>query len=96
MASAECPKHTYQILVSLDASHLKSKQHSNLVAALLRQIAEYTDGFCAVHDADDEDLLPLRTMAFWFTSEEKRTLFAKRIELYLRADINAALTSRMV
>lgn len=92
MPERDCSKHTFRIRVSLDVAKLAAKQQSNLIAALLRQLADYTDGFCATEGADDADLKPGRSMSFWFTSTDKRKQFNDRIAFYLRADINAALT----
>ena len=92
MPERDCSKHTFRIRVSLDKAKLAKKQRSNLIAALLRQIADYTDGYCATEGADDSDLEPGRSMSFWFTSEDKRAEFDKRIGLYLRSDIVSALT----
>jgi len=94
MTERDCGKHTIRIYVSLDESKLIKKQHSNLIAALLRQLADYTDGYCATEGADDADLKPGRSMSFWFTSADKRKKFNDRIGFYLRADVDAALTRR--
>jgi len=81
-----------RIRVSLDQAKLQKNQHSNLIAALLRQLADYTDGFCATQLANDADLSPGKSMSFWFTSDDKRKSFDDRIGYYLRSDIDAALT----
>lgn len=92
MAERDCSKHTYEIRVALDEAKLTRKQHSNLIGGLLRQLADYTDGYCATKAADDAGLRPGRSMSFWFTSKEKQEKFDKRIAIYLRSDIDAALT----
>ena len=94
MAERDCSKHTERLKVSLDSAKLKKKQHSNLIAALLRQLADYTDGWCATEGADDADLAAGKEISFWFTTDEKREQFDKRIGWYLRADINDALTRK--
>lgn len=94
MAERDCSKHTECLKVSLDSTKLKKKQHSNLIAALLRQLADYTDGWCATEGADDADLAAGKAMSFWFTTAEKREQFDNRIGWYLRVDINDALTRK--
>lgn len=92
MPEVDCSKHTLRVRVSLDKSKLETGRRTGLIAALLRQIADYIDGFCVTRDADDADLEPPRSMVFRFSSDSKRTEFDKRIRLYLKGDINAALT----
>jgi hypothetical protein len=92
MPEHDCSKHLLKTRVSLNPSKLEKSQHYNLIAALLRQIADYTDGWCATEYAKDADLAPSKAMTFYFTSEEKRTQFDNRISIYLRKDINDALT----
>lgn len=93
MAERDCTKHLKKVHVSIDKSKLESKQHTNLIAALLRQIADYTDGWCATEYAKDEDLVPPSSMTFYFTTNDKQTIFINRIGYYLRADIAAALSA---
>jgi hypothetical protein len=92
MVEHDCSNHLKRLRVTLDPAKLIGKQRSNLIAALLRQLADYTDGFCATQLADDEDLKPGKSISFWFTTDSKRQEFDNRIACYLRADINAALT----
>jgi hypothetical protein len=92
MATRDCTTHTQRVRLSLDPTKLKSKQRSNIIAAQLRQLADYTDGWCASEHAEDADLEAGKWMEFYFTTDEKRTLFKNRIGLYLRDDINTALT----
>lgn len=92
MPTRDCTTHVVRVRLSLNPAKLRNKQRSNLTAALLRQIADYTDGWCASEHAKDADLEPGKWMHFYFTDEEKRTLFKNRIGWYLRDDVNAALT----
>jgi hypothetical protein len=94
MPEHDCSKHLTKVLVSLDQSKLQKKQHTNLIAALLRQIADYTDGWCATELARDADLEPGKAMSFYFTTDAKRTQFKDRIGLYLRSDIDSALSRK--
>lgn len=96
MPEHDCSKHTTRLRVALDKGKLKSKQRHDLIAALLRQLADYTDGYCATEGADDADLEPGKSMSFWFTTDEKRETFDDRIRWYLRADVNDALTRTKV
>jgi predicted Mrr-cat superfamily restriction endonuclease len=93
MPEQDCSKHVKRIVIKLDANKLEAKRKSGLIAALLRVIAEYTNGFCAVEHADDADIVSSDGMHFWFTTEEKRAEFEKRIGFYLDADIVAALSA---
>ena len=92
MAERNCDKHTKKVTVKIDRSRLEKKQHSNLIAALLRQIADYTDGWCATEHAKDVDLDSASGMVFYFTTDERRDLFKNRISYYLREDIDTALS----
>lgn len=94
MTEHDCDKHVKKVIVTLDRSKLKKKQHTNLIAALLRQIADYTDGWCSTEHAKDNHLDHASGMTFYFTSDAKRSKFMDRIGLYLRADIDDALTAR--
>jgi len=93
MVERDCSKHVKGVIVTLDREKLKKKQHTNLIAALLRQIADYTDGWCSTEHAKDEDLDAASGMTFWFTTDEKRSSFISRIGYYLREDIDTALTA---
>jgi hypothetical protein len=93
MVEHDCSKHLKKVVVTLSRSRLQKKQHTNLIAALLRQIADYTDGWCATELARDADLDTSSGMAFYFTTDDKRTEFINRIGFYLRQDIEAALTA---
>jgi hypothetical protein len=94
MPEQNCNEHTEKVVVTIDTEDLKKKQHTNLIAALLRQIADYTDGWCATEYAKDENLESRFGMIFYFTSDEKRTRFIGRIGFYLRKDIATALSAR--
>jgi hypothetical protein len=94
MAEHDCDKHIENVRVTLDSSKLKKKQHTNLIAALLRQIADYTDGWCSTEFAKDANLESNSGMIFYFTSDDKRTTFINRIGYYLREDIDAALSAK--
>ena len=96
MPERDCGKHVKRAIVTLDRSRLQKKQHTNLIAALLRQIADYTDGWCATEYAYDADLESSSGMTFYFTTGDKRTKFIDRIGFYLRGDIDTALTARRV
>lgn len=96
MVEHDCSKHIKKVLVTLDKSKLTKNQHSNLIAALLRQIADYTDGWCSTEYAKDKDLESDSGMTFYFTADDKRTSFINRIGNYLREDIKDALTARKV
>lgn len=92
MVERDCSKHIKKVTAHLDTTELKKKQHTNLIAALLRQIADYTDGWCSTELAKDEDLVSPSSMVFYFTTDKKRTQFINRVGFYLREDIDAALT----
>ena len=96
MVERDCSEHIHHVIVILSLATLKKKQHSNLIAALLRQIADYTDGWCATELAKDADLISPDGMTFYFTDDEKRTQFINRIGFYLREDIADALSARKV
>ncbi len=91
MPERDCSKHIKRVVVTLNKSKLQKKQHSNLIAALLRQIADYTDGWCATEHAQDADLEKTSGMTFYFTTNDKRSKFIDRIGFYLREDIDSAL-----
>jgi hypothetical protein len=91
MPEHNCSSHTKKVTVRLDEAKLEKQQRSNLIAGLLRVIAEYTDGFCAVELADDADIVKDSGMQFWFTTSDKQETFKNRIRIYLRADISGAL-----
>ena len=93
MPERDCSKHNKRVTVKLDELKLTRKQHPNLIAGLLRVVAEYTDGFCAVELARDDDLTASKGMGFWFSDADKQALFKKRIGIYLEEEISGALTS---
>ena len=93
MPEEDCSKHLKKVTVALSKDKLKYKQHSNLIAALCRQIAIYTDGYCAAELADDADIVKSSGMVFWFTTVEKQDLLKSRLNLYLAEDIYDALTA---
>jgi hypothetical protein len=92
MPERDCSNHTWRVVVTLNKELLEKKQHSNLIAALLRQIADYTDGWCSTEYAKDADLDGSGGITFYFTEGAKQTKFIDRIGYYLRNDIAAALT----
>jgi hypothetical protein len=94
MPERDCTKHIKRVVVTLEKSELEKNQHSNLIAALLRQLADYTDGWCSTEHAQDADLDTESGMTFYFTTDEKRTKFINRIEYYLRKDISDALSAK--
>ena len=94
MPERDCRKHIKKVVVTIDRDKLEKKQHSNLIAALLRQIADYTDGWCATEYAKDADLDKTSGITFYFTADDKRDSFINRIAFYLREDIADALTAR--
>ncbi len=84
MAERDCSKHNKSVTVKYtDAT---PSRHSNLIAALCRTIAEYTDGFCAVEHAYDADIIKSSGMKFWFVDGEKVKLFKDRLKWYLQKD----------
>jgi hypothetical protein len=96
MGEGDCTQHLKKVLVTLNQAKLEKKQHSNLIAALLRQIADYTDGWCSTELAKDADLESSKGMTFYFTTEDKQTLFIDRIVFYLRSDVSAALKASKI
>jgi hypothetical protein len=94
MPEYDCSKHIKKVIVTLDESKLEKKQHPNLIAALLRQIADYTDGWCSTEFAKDANLESKSGMIFYFTRDDKRTKFIDRIGFYFRKDIEAALSAK--
>ncbi|HZR03158.1 MAG TPA: hypothetical protein VFA81_08320 [Burkholderiales bacterium] len=53
-----------------------------IIAALLRTLAEQTGGYCAARDATDNRFIS-GNMVFSFTSKEQRAKFRQRVERYL-------------
>ena len=90
-AEHDCAQHTLAVRVRLLAPLNKPPRRSAIVAALLRQLAVYTDGFCATRGAEDDDILD-PGMMFHFTDEDARRLFRARIPLYLHREISSRLS----
>nr|WP_137117379.1 hypothetical protein [Azospirillum argentinense] len=85
----DCAKHTSAVNVMARPGLAKVRQ-TELVAGILRVIAEYTDGFCAVRHADDKDLTT-SGMVFKFSTDAKRAKFKERIPQYLHSAITTHL-----
>lgn len=89
-----CDQHVHPLIVTYEPRG-SAKQHSTgLTAALLRVIAVYEDGFCAVRGAEDADLTEPEGLRFHFTSDEKLKAFHGTARSSLNADVIGCLTFR--
>lgn len=79
MTGMHCQKTRYIVMVTLDRSRLVEERHSDLVAALLKAIAQYTGGQTAAAVAYEEDLTECPGMRFTFSDRSSRDLFWRRV-----------------
>jgi hypothetical protein len=81
-AETDCSAHTSRVKVVHRPAKPKTNRRPNIIAGLLRILAENTDGRCAFRGATDAKLITTG-MIFSFTSDKKRDEFMTRIRLYL-------------
>lgn len=93
-AEVDCSAHTHGVNVHYVAKG-KPTPSAKIVGALLRVLAEHTDGRCAVRGATDSDLAKQGAI-FRFTSEEKRGEFLRRFPVYLSDRVRGNLTTALI
>ena len=79
MLEMSCHKTRYHVMIALNRPRLVEERHSDLIAALLKAIAQYTDGPPAVAVAYEEDLPRPPGMRFTFANRSSRDLFWRRV-----------------
>ena len=95
-AARDCAAHVNPVsVVYAPPPGIKRHYRPKIVAALLRVLAEHTDGFCANRGADDADLIATG-MVFRFTSDAKRDEFIARMRVYLRLDLRDRLSATKI
>ena len=91
-AEENCDRHLVRLSVSYVCDAVAKGHRLEVVAALLRLLATYEDGFCAVRGSEDRDLTPPSKLAFRFTSYDKRRAFTRSAKLYLNEDVYNCLS----
>jgi len=91
-AEENCDQHVHWIAIRYTCDPAAKGHRTEVIAALLRVLAIYEDGFCAVRGAEDHDLAPPSSMRLHFTSSGKRKAFHAAAKRYLNADVFGCLS----
>lgn len=78
----DCDRHTHAVTVKYLKTTDAPTRVPGIIAGLLRVLAQYTDGLCALRKATDENLTT-KGMVFHFSSKKKVEQFVGRIRMYL-------------
>jgi hypothetical protein len=79
MTETHCYEERFTAMVTFDRLRLAEERHSDLVAALVKTIAQYTGGLPAAAAAYGEDLSTPLGMRFVFVDRSSRDLFWRRV-----------------
>ncbi len=94
-AEENCDQHVHVMIVRYTCDPAAKGHRTETIAALLRVLAIYEDGYCAVRDAEDDDLKPPSAMRFRFTSLAKRQAFHAAAKLYLNSNLFGCLSFKV-
>ena len=91
-AEEDCSEHMHPVNVLYTCDPAANGHRTEVIAALLRVLAIYEDGFCAVRGAEDHDLAPPSRMLLRFRSAAKRSAFLASKNRYLDKDVRNCLS----
>jgi hypothetical protein len=94
-AETDCEDHTLKVRVGVKTPPLAPAFDEEVVAGLLRWLAQCTDGRCATRDAKTAHLMG-QGMVFHFTSDLKRDEFRQMLVAYLPNALRQRLTFKKI